>query len=73
MFKYEPPVDLSQEPWHMWYENGQRVYGNCRYCNAPHDDSFSDESHRAWCKWWTAYWNAVDVEDEPREDVSLND
>jgi hypothetical protein len=73
MFKYEPPVDLSQEPWHTWDENGRRVYGSCRYCNARYDNSFTYDSHHAWCKWWTAYCEASYAEDDQIENVSLND
>jgi hypothetical protein len=75
MFKYEPPVDLTQEPWHTWEEYGERVYGKCRYCNAPYyqtEDDASDEPHRVWCKWWIAYCDAVytneDYSNEPSND-----
>lgn len=56
MFKYEPTVDVTTEPWYTWEEHGERVYGNCRYCNAPYDAYRDDhEMHRDWCKWWNAY------------------
>jgi len=61
MFKYEPPVDLTHEPWHSWEERGTLVYGNCRHCNAPYDDTVPDDQlHHAWCKWWIAYCDAID-------------
>lgn len=60
MFKYEPPVDITSEPWHSWEERGTIVYGKCRYCNAQYnEESREDQLHRDWCKWWVAYCNVV--------------
>lgn len=70
MFKYEPTVDLTAEPWHTWEENGERVYGSCRHCNAPYE-AYRDEHtlHYDWCKWWNAYCAVAQQYDDLLEEV----